>query len=141
MDNSEEKKSNRLINRETILYTLFGVLTSIENVVLFKILLVFIENYKMVNIITLIVVKLTAYICNKNFVFKSKTNNLYGLAAEIGRFLLARGASMLLDYFGLILMVEVMSLNILFSKFFITILVVILNYFIGKKHVFKKTEL
>lgn len=43
---------------------------------------------------------------------------------------------MLIDYFGLVLMVEVLNLNESICKYFTTILVFIINYFIGKKHVF-----
>ena len=128
---------NRLFNRKTILYTVFGVITSIENIILFKLLLYFMLEYKTANFITLVVVKLTAYVCNKNFVFRSKTGSWIGLAKEFGRFLVGRGATMLLDYFGLIFMVELLSLDVLFSKCLVTVAVIVINYFVGKNHVFR----
>ena len=42
--------------------------------------------------------------------------------------------------FGLILMVELLGIHKFISKIFITILVVILNYIIGKKHDFQDGE-
>lgn len=129
---------NKYINRETISYGFFGILTSILNVLLFQGLLILQVNYKAANLITLIVVKLTAYICNKLFVFQSKTESLFELIKEFIRFVIARGATMLIDYFGLIVMVEVWNCDKFISKCILTIIVIVLNYFIGKKHVFRK---
>ena len=135
--NTAKKK---LINRETILYGIVGVGTSILNVVMFQALVKFGIEYKIYNIITLIVVKVTAYICNKNIVFRSHADTFIGLAKEIGRFIVARGATMLIDYFGLIILVEVIHVSKLFGKIFVTVLVIVLNYVIGKKHVFKDAK-
>ena len=132
-----KKAKKKFINRETILYTFFGVMTSVLNVVLFKMLLMAKVEYKVANIITLIIVKVTAYICNKNFVFRSHCENFIELLKEILRFIIARGATMLIDYFGLIFMVEVLNRSKVPSKIFITVFVIIINYIIGKKHVFK----
>lgn len=129
---------HKLINKETVLYGIFGVGTSILNILLFRLLLVFKVEYKTANLITIIVVKLAAYICNKNFVFKSKCANIWELSKEFIRFLFARGATALIDYFGLILLVEILGANKTISKIFVTMLVIIINYFTGKAHVFKK---
>lgn len=136
MINNAKKLYKKVVNKETILYSFFGILTSVENIVLFKLLLLLKIEYQPANLLTLIVVKLTAYICNKNFVFKSKTENIKELLKEFSRFVVARGATMLIDYFGLIFFVEILNLNIFYSKCFFTILVIIINYFVGKKHVF-----
>ncbi len=127
----------KLINRETILYGIVGVGTSILNVVLFHILVKSGIEYKISNIITLIVVKVTAYVCNKNIVFRSHADSFAGLVKEIGRFIIARGATMLIDYYGLIILVEYIHVPKLLGKCFVTVLVIVLNYVIGKKHVFK----
>jgi len=129
----------KLINSETILYGVFGILTSLLNYFLFKFLLSAMD-YKLANIITLIVVKLAAYICNKNFVFKSHCDTFLELCKEMIRFVFARGATALIDYFGLILLVELFHFNELHSKIFVTILVIVINYIVGKKHVFKDTR-
>lgn len=132
-----KKVKKKFLNRETILYTFFGVMTSALNVVLFKLLLMAKMEYKVANIITLVIVKVTAYICNKNFVFRSHCKNFIELLKEVFRFIIARGATMLIDYFGLIFMVEVLNRSKVPSKIFITVFVIIINYIIGKKHVFK----
>jgi len=130
----------KVFNREFILYGIFGVLTSVENVVLFQLLVHYGIDYKISNFITLVIVKLSAYVLNKNIVFNSHAKNLTGLAKEFLRFLIARGATFLIDWFGLIFMVEVLHLEKLPCKIFLTVLVIILNYIIGKKHVFKDSK-
>lgn len=127
----------KIFNRETILYLVVGIATMIENVLLFEVLLHCGWKYKVANFVTLVVVKLTAYILNKNLVFRSKTGSWIGLGQEFIRFLIARGATMLVDYFGLILLADGLHFNLFYSKCFITVFVIVLNYFIGKKHVFK----
>ena len=135
-----EKIIKKSINKETILYGIFGVATSVLNILLFRVLIIANVEYKIANLITLIVVKLAAYLCNKNFVFHSKCANFWELIKEFFRFLIARGATALIDYFGLIILVEAFDLNKTISKIFITVLVIIINYFVGKKHVFKSVK-
>lgn len=131
------KKRSKIFNNEVFLYGVFGAFTSFLNIILFQVLIWMGLDYRYSNLITLIVVKLVAYLCNKNFVFRSKTGSNLELIKEFFRFLVTRGATMLIDYIGLIFMAEVLQANKLLSKCFITILVIIINYFLGKKHVFK----
>jgi len=131
---------NKVLNRETILYAVFGAATSLENVLLFQALLMTGMDYKVGNVITLIVVKLTAYVLNKFFVFRSRCKTFGGLCKEFFRFVLARGATMLVDYFGLILLVESMHVDKLIGKVIVTVLVIILNYILGKLIVFKDVK-
>ena len=132
-----EKIFKKLVNKETILYTIFGVATSVLNVAMFHGLDLLGMEYKLANLITLITVKLAAYICNKNFVFKSKCNNFLELVMEFGRFVFWRGATMILDYVGLIFLVEIVHMKKLYGKIIVTVFVIALNYVTGKKHVFK----
>ena len=130
------KPPNNLVNRETVLYAVVGVLTSVLNVAVFLLLLKGGLDYRISNIIALVITKLAAYICNKLIVFKSRCENFVKLILEFLRFLIARGATMLIDYFGLIFLVEVCGISEFFGKCLTTVVVVILNYIIGKKAVF-----
>lgn len=130
----------KFLNRETLLYSIFGVLTSVLNVVMFHVLTIANIDYKIANVITLIVVKLAAYLCNKNFVFKSKCESFIELCKEFARFIFWRGATMLIDYIGLILLVEIVGVPKLYGKIIVTVGVIVLNYFTGKKHVFKNNK-
>lgn len=124
--------------RELFLYVLFGVFTSFLNVLLFYLLSIFID-YKLANIITLIIVKITAYLLNKKYVFKSKCRNKIELFKEVCRFIIWRGFSLLIDYFGLIILFEIFKIDKNISKVVIVFLVIAINYITGKMFVFKKS--
>lgn len=121
-------------------YFIFGVLTTLLNVGLFQTLVYLHLNYMIANLIALVSAKTFAYVTNKFFVFKSQTTHIYDTAAEIIRFGFARGFTGVVDYFGLIFLVEVLSFDAVYSKYFLQIVVIILNYILGKKLVFTKKK-
>lgn len=127
----------KFLTKEIILYIIVGVVTTLVNIGLYSTLLFFNVEYKLANIISVVISIIVAYILNKIFVFKTKSNNINELFKEIYRFIYARGLTLLLDYFGLIIMVEVFNFNNLFSKIALTFIVIVLNYILGKKLVFK----
>ncbi len=128
----------RLFNREVLLYGIFGVLTTLLNLGLFRLLLFFQLDYRWANIITLIVVKLASYVVNKLFVFNSHARSFLELCKEFLRYLVTRGFTALIDYFGLIMLVELFDIAEMPGKCIVTIMVVILNYILGKYIVFTK---
>lgn len=95
-------------------------------------------DYKISNAITLVTVKTFCYFTNKIFVFKTPFGSLKQVVAEAIRFVFARWLTFLVDYFGAILMVEVCNISFFYSKCFLSVLVVLLNYVFSKKLVFKK---
>lgn len=123
--------------KQLCLYIIFGVITSILNIVCFILLTNIGLEYKISNLITLIIVKITAYICNKKYVFKSKCNSIKELIKEFCGFVLWRGITLLVDYFGLIILTETTNFDKKISKIIITVLVIVINYITGEKYVFK----
>jgi len=141
----EKTKLDRLINRETISYGFWGVMTTIINIGLYRILLLFPyfadENrggFAAANAIAIIAAKVAAYFVNKFFVFKKKNDSAGSLMKEIFRFVYTRGLTFLLDYFGLIFLVDVLGGDKKYMKYITTIVVVIVNYLFGKFLVFRK---
>lgn len=65
----------KLVNRETVTYVIFGVLTTLVNLVVFKGADVLFrgEHYLVSNSIAWIVAVAFAYVTNKLFVFESKS--------------------------------------------------------------------
>ena len=61
----------KILNKETFLYLIFGILTTIVNIVSFF-LFNKLFNYKLSNIIAFILAIVFAYITNKKYVFESK---------------------------------------------------------------------
>lgn len=120
-------------------YTMVGAITTIMNIGLFEGLCYIGIEYKTSNLITLILVKLAAYVGNKYWVFDSKCNSYLETILEFLRFMFWRLATMLIDFVGLIVLVEVFYVDAFFSKCFVTLLVIVVNYFASKYSVFKKT--
>lgn len=125
--------------KELISYGIFGVATTVVNIVLYQVFLGFVD-YKISNLIAIVGAKVFAYVVNKTFVFHTKCRGILELIGEIIRFVFARGITGLLDYFGLIFLVEIFQFNESYSKYMIQVVVIILNYVFGKKLVFTAQE-
>lgn len=132
-------KIKELINKhkEFISYCFFGGVTTLLHILLFWLLDSFLKYY-IANIITLITIKAIAYFLNKLFVFKTKCKTKKELLKEVLKYIFSRLFTMLIDYFGLILLVEVFNINELIGKVIVLIIVVIVNYILCKKYVYKK---
>lgn len=125
--------------KELTRYGIFGVGTTLVNIFVYQSLLLFLD-YRISNLIAIIASKMFAYITNKKFVFHSHCENDKELKQEIGRFILTRGATGLLDYLGLMVTVEIFCFNRIWSKYAIQIIVIVLNYVFGKNTVFIYTD-
>lgn len=130
----------KYLTKEIIMYIIFGAVTTISNILIYSTLLLINVEYKLANFIAIIISIMIAYVMNKKFVFCSKCSNLKELFKEMYLFIYARGVTFLIDYFGLIFMIEVIKSPNIISKCFITVLVIVLNYIFSKLFVFKKKE-
>lgn len=129
---------NKLLNKETISYVIFGVLTTLVDYGAF-----YIFYYKagwsevFSNTAAWILAVSFAYITNKIFVFEAKTENIKGLLLEIISFAGARVATLILsDVF--LLFTKYIGMEAMIAKIIISVAVVIINYFLSKLFVFKK---
>ncbi len=125
--------------KELIRYGLVGLSTTVINIVVYQGLLHFLD-YRIANIFALVVSKTYGYLANKNIVFHSKTESVKAFLFELLRFVFARGFTALVDYFGLILAVELFGFDKVISKYVIQVIVIILNYVMGKRLVFYSGE-
>lgn len=127
----------KLANKETVLYLIFGGLSTILNIVsffLFNKLL----NYKISNIIASILAIVFAYITNKIYVFESKKEEKTEIIKEFIFFIGSRLFTFVLDMLLMVLFIETLFINVITSKIVVNIVVIILNYILSKKLVFKK---
>lgn len=131
-------KLDRLINAETISYGVWGVATTLLNVGSYRLLLFSGLDYKASNLIALILAKAAAFFANKYFVFHSRSESAKALLLEVFRYIYTRGFTMLIDYFGLIFLVDVLGGNEKHMKYITTLVVVLINYLFGKFLVFRK---
>jgi len=127
----------KILNKETVLYLIFGILTTIVNIVSFF-LFNKLFNYKLSNIIAFILAIVFAYITNKKYVFESKKEEKTEIIKEFIFFIGSRLFTFVLDMLLMVLFIEGLFVNVLISKVLVNVVVIILNYILSKKLVFKK---
>ena len=124
---------------EKISYLFFGVLTTVVNIIAFKVLTVLwgAEHYLWANAAAWIISVAFAYFTNRKYVFVSTAATKREFAREVLSFfgfrLLSFGADQLLMY----LLVTVAAQNELIAKIAANVIVVILNYIFSKFIIFK----
>ena len=138
----------KLVNKETILYLVFGVLVTLLNIILFYI---FVTRMKMStfygNMLDTILCILFQYFTNRIWVFESKNKGKEAVK-EFIQFILARGVTAVIDQIFVVVGVDffvakyvshsqqgVFSIGI---KILSNIIVIILNYIFYKLFVFNK---
>lgn len=140
------KRFPKLVNRETVSYLVFGVLTTVVNIVsylpLYKLLLLAGLGETLANVVSnttaWVLAVLFAYATNKIFVFQSKTGSVKAAMREFGLFVGARAASYVVDMGGMLLLVNLLHVQNAVAKILTNILVVIINYFFSKWFIFNR---
>lgn len=137
-----KKLIRKVCTREVILYVIFGILTTCINIVSFIILssLFGIEENLASNI-GIILAVLFAYLTNRKLVFNSTASTLKEKITEFVKFMLGRAFTMIVESIGFWLLFTVFGITYfdgVLSKLIITIIVIILNFFISKFFAFKK---
>ena len=141
--------------KELISYLFFGVMTTIVNFIVY-----FIANkvlgeklYLVSNVIAWVAAVAFAYVTNKLWVFESKSWAKEIVVKEAVSFVLARVFSLLIEEFGLWLLISVcgmdsVSINVfgftitgnLIAKVITQFFVVVANYIFSKLFIFRKKE-
>lgn len=123
---------------EKFMYLFFGGLTTLVNIVTYRIGTSFFGiDYITSSIIAWIASVIFAFLTNKYFVFKSKNDNLISIIKEIFSFFIFRVLSLLLDLGTMFLFVGIVKINDLYAKIIANVLVVLANYFASKLIIFK----
>ncbi len=142
---------NLFKNKELILYLICGVLTTVVNFVVFIIFNKILgEKYYLIsNLIAFIISVIFAFVVNKYFVFLEKNKKISIILKELLLFTSARIVSFCFEELGLWIFdllgfstIKITLLGILIgghviAKVFLSIIVIIANYFFTK-FVFKK---
>lgn len=145
----------KLMNRETLLYLIFGAATTVVNyVVFFLIYNVAFDNAHslLANGIAFAEAVVFAFVVNKMYVFESKSWDMESLKKEVPSFLAARVGSFALEEAGLFVAEHLLGLGrvVLFTfagseidgitatKIALAVIVVLINYVLCKWFVFKK---
>ena len=128
----------KVCTKEVILYAVFGVFTTVVNIGSFAIMTKIIKiNENVANIIAILLAVLFAYVTNKDMVFHSKANGFGEKLKEFLKFMLGRAFTMVVEFVGCFLLFKLPIPEII-SKCVMTVIVIILNFFISKFFAFKK---
>ena len=131
----------KILSVEVVLYIFFGVLTTLVNIGVFSLLVYgFKLEENLSNVIAIIIAILFAYFTNKSLVFNSAAVTFKEKAHEFIRFMLGRTFTLFVEIYGFYLLFNILHIHKMVSKIFITILVIILNFFISKFFAFKKAK-
>lgn len=129
----------KLVNRETISYVVFGVLTTVVNLITFNSCYDLLHwNTAVSTTLAWVAAVVFAYVVNKLFVFHSHTTDWNDLLREMGLFFGARVLTYFIDLFGMMLLVDVLHVHSGFSKILTNVLVLVLNYIFSKVFIFRK---
>lgn len=131
----------KCFTREVILYGIFGVLTTLVNIGCFTILTkLFNMNENLANFIAIPTAVIFAYFTNRKLVFNSEAVGFKANLKEFGKFILGRAFTMILEYFGCWAMFEYVPIPDIATKLIMTVIVIIVNFFISKFFAFKKVN-
>ena len=134
------KIKDKLLTKEVILYVIFGAGTTAVNLGSFYImhsLLGWNENVS--NFIAIVLAVLFAYVTNKDWVFHSEAENRKEKLMEFLRFIAGRAFTMIIEFVGCWILFRT-AIPEMISKAFVTVIVIILNFFISKFFAFKRKK-
>ena len=125
--------------REMLMYLIFGVLTTLVNIVSYYCLTRFIQmDTAAATALAWFLSVVFAYVTNRRWVFQSKATGFMPVMLEVGGFFAARAATGLMDLGVMALCVDVMHLPDMPVKIASNVIVVILNYVLSKLLIFRK---
>lgn len=137
-----KKLIKKVCTREVILYIVFGIFTTCINIISFMLLSsMFGLEENLASNIGIILAVLFAYFTNRKLVFNSTSSTFKENIIEFGKFMIGRAFTMIVESTGFWLLFTVFSITYfdgLLSKLIITMIVIILNFFISKFFAFKK---
>lgn len=127
----------KLLNRETITYLIAGVLTTILNIVAFKVSNLMGIQYLISNVIAWVIAVLFAFVVNKLYVFQSKSWETGVVRKEFIAFISCRLLSLAFDMIFMLVTVSVLHMNEDLAKILSNFFVMIMNYVASKLFIFK----
>lgn len=124
-----------------ILYLIFGVVTTIVNIVCYAIFAKLLKIDPMIStIIAWILSVIVAFLTNKIYVFESKTNSKNEIVKEVISFFASRLASLGIDVLIMFIGVNLLKIDDMIVKILSNIIVIVINYFLSKYFIFKSKK-
>ena len=127
----------KILTKEVILYIVFGVFTTVVNLASFYVMNSILNwNENIANFIAILLAVIFAYITNKDLVFHANAKNLKERIQQFCKFMIGRAFTMVVEFVGGFLLFKLPIPNIV-TKAGLTVIVIILNFFISKFFAFK----
>lgn len=134
-----KKLRKKLVNRETILYIIFGVLTTLVDWGSYKLMRDRNIGYQLATAGSWAAAVAFAFVTNKLFVFGSFTLRPKLLGKELTSFVVCRLLTGLLTLVAMTIMVDGLGITQDFiCKIIVSALSLVLNYILSKLFIFKK---
>lgn len=137
----EQKWINAFKNPVFARYLVGGVEITGINLSLFAVLIFAGCRATRANLIALCVAKVSGFFINKYYVYRVYDQSFKRTGREVGKYIVARLLTGILDYYALVLLIDIWGLPIFFSKYTVMGCVIILNYLFGKYFVFVKSSI
>ncbi len=158
-----KKIFDRLVNRETIMYIIFGVLTTLVNLIVYTIFDKILSDggtaaeavasettfqgaidtflsKGTAGIIAWVVAVAFAYVTNRQWVFTKRAHGAKNIALECGKFVGARVATGVIEILGtpalVVLGLTAKIFGVDVAKLIVSVVIVVLNYVFSKLFVF-----
>lgn len=160
------KLIKKLINKETILYVVFGVATTVVNWIVYRLCDMWLSGGSeavekvydsafqeslhtfldkgVAGIIAWVAAVAFAYITNRQFVFSDRAHGAKGIVLECGRFVGARVLTGVIEILGVPVLIilglkaQIFGLDV--AKLVVSVIVIVLNYVFSKLFVFKEKK-
>lgn len=131
---------NKFINRESVTYIIFGVLTTLVDWITYAALWKIGTDYRISTVLSWCAAVLFAFVTNKLVVFRSFDMSPAYLWKEFAAFVACRGATGVFTLVAMIVMVDFMHLNEFLGKLIVSAISLVLNYILSKLFIFKKNR-
>lgn len=132
---------DRFVNRETVSYFIFGVLTTAVDWIVYRIIRWFGYSVAFSTAISWAAAVLFAFVTNKLFVFQSHTIRPSAFFGEFISFVSCRLFTGLLTIGAMVLMVDVLGFNEWLGKILVSAMSLVLNYVLSKLYIFKSKNI
>lgn len=130
----------RLVNRETVSYFIFGVLTTAVDWIVYPLMRWQNHSVAWSSVMSWAAAVLFAFVTNKLFVFQSYTFRIKELGREFISFVSCRALTGAFTVIAMVVIVDMIGWNEWIGKIAVSAASLILNYILSKLFIFRKTE-
>lgn len=128
----------KLLRNQVLRYLFFGACTTLVNMVVFGVLRSVVRmELQVANILSILCAILFAYVTNKLFVFDARDRTLGESTQEFLRFSGMRVITMTVEVLGVEILTRPLHINEYLSKLAMQFVIILLNYIISKRIVFR----